>query len=208
MDESSTKIIKTKIVSIYGLPGEWKTFFASFLSFFYARVYSNVDFFSNWKKRNVTIKTMSDINNKIKYNDKLGILILDEAWVNVNARRSMSNDNIEYWQLAMYSRKYNINICIISQLERMADVYFREMSSYNFEMHSYYTGPNYLIFESLIKDRYWSIIWNKKFDFIKFANKRHYTYNTLDKSIISKEIAIDDDLIKSNTKIEINDYLI
>jgi hypothetical protein len=186
-DENSfevKKIIKTRIISIYGLPWEWKTFFASFLSYFYNRVYSNVDFFQNWKKKNITIKTMLDLETKIKYHDDVWILIIDETGANANSRNSMSERNQFFWRLAMYCRKYNINIVVISQLERMQDVYFREMSYYHFEMHSYFTGPNYLMFDAMIKDRFWNIIANKTFDLIKFSNYFKYTYNTLDKSLI------------------------
>lgn len=177
------KIIKTRIVSIYWLPWEWKTFFASFLSFFYDRVYSNVDFYHKWKKKNKTIKSFLDIEN-IWYSDTLWVLILDEAWANINSRESMSENNKKMWRLAMLSRKFNINIVVISQLERMQDIYYREMSFYHFEMHSYFTGPNYLMFDVMIKDRFWSIIWNKTLDLIKFSSVFRYTYNTLDKSLL------------------------
>lgn len=177
------KVIKSRIVSIYGLPGEWKSFIASFLSFFYWRVFSNVDFYENWKKKNKTIKSMLDID-KIEYSDNIGLLIIDEAWANVNARRSGSDRNIEFWKLAMYCRKKNIHIVIISQLERMADVYYREMSFYHFEMRSFFIWPNYLLFEATIKDRFQNILTVKTFDLIKFSNIYKYTYNTLDTSLI------------------------
>lgn len=186
MDESLVvqKIIKTRIISIYWLPWEWKTFFASFISFFYKRIYSNVDFFQNWKKRNITIKTLLDLETKIKYDDEVWLLIIDETGANANARDSMSEKNKFYWRLAMYCRKYNINIIVISQLERMQDVYFREMSFFHFEMRSFFTGPNYLLFESTIKDRFWNILAVKQFDLIAFSKLCKYTYNTLDKSLI------------------------
>jgi hypothetical protein len=177
------KIIKTRLISIYGLPWEGKTFFASFLSYFYNRVYSNVDFFEKWKKMNTSIKTFIDIE-QIKYSDTLGVLILDEAWANINARDSQSEQNKKMWRLAMLSRKKNINIVVISQLERMQDVYYREMSFYHFEMKSYFTWPNYLMFDIMIKDRFWNIIANKTLDLIKFSRICSYTYNTLDQSII------------------------
>lgn len=180
----SQKIIKTRIVSVYWLPGEWKTFFASFISYFYNRVYSNVDFYEKWKKVNITMKTVLDIETKIKYHDDKWVLIIDEWWANVNSRDSHSERNKIFGRLAMLSRKKNINIVIISQLERMQDVYYREMSFYHFEMHSYFTGPNYLMFDLMIKDRFWNIIWNKTLDLIKFANICKYTYNTLDTSLI------------------------
>lgn len=180
---SPQKIIKTRIISIYWLPGEWKTFFASFLSFFYKRVYSNVDFYQNWKKRNKTIKSFLDIEN-IKYDDEVWVLILDEAGANINSREAMSENNKKMWRLAMLSRKFNINIIVISQLERMQDVYYREMSFYHFEMRSYFTWPNYLLFDVMIKDRFWNIIANKTLDLIKFSRVFNYTYNTLDKSLL------------------------
>lgn len=184
-DQTITQtIIKTRIISIYWLPGEWKTFFATFLSMFYGRVYSNVDIFQNGKKKNITIKSIVDIEEKIKFHHERWLLIIDEWWANANSRESMSEKNKIYWRLAMYCRKYNVNIAMISQLERMQDVYYREMSYYHFEMHSRYTGPNYLMFEAMIKDRYGNIIANKEFDLIKTATKYKMSYNTLDKSLI------------------------
>lgn len=184
-DQTTTQtIIKTRIISIYWLPGEWKTFFATFLSMFYGRVYSNVDIFQNGKKKNITIKSIIDIEEKIKFHPERWLLIIDEWWANANSRESMSEKNKIYWRLAMYCRKYNVNIAMISQLERMQDVYYREMSYYHFEMHSRYTWPNYLMFEAMIKDRYGNIIANKEFDLIKTATKYKMSYNTLDKSLI------------------------
>ena len=177
------KIIKTRIISVYWLPWEWKTFFVSFLASFYDRVYSNVDFYRNWVKQNTTIKTELDLS-KIKYSDTKWLLVIDENGNNTNARDSMSDRNKFMNRLASYSRKYNINICTISQLERMQDVVFREMSFYNFEMRSYFTGPNYLMFDLMIKDRFGNIIWVKTLDLIKFSKICNYTYNTLDKSLI------------------------
>ena len=181
----TNKIIRTRIISIYWLPWEWKTFFATFLSMFYGRVYSNVDIFQNGKKKNITIKSIVDIEEKIKFHPERWLLIIDEWWANANSRESMSEKNKIYGRLAMYCRKYNVNIAMISQLERMQDVYYREMSYYHFEMHSYFTGPNYLMFEALIKDRHWNIIANKEFDLIKTATKYKMSYNTLDKSLIN-----------------------
>lgn len=184
-DFSQKKIIRAKIVMVYWLPWEWKTFFASFISFFYNRVYSNVDFYHRWKKKNTTIYTMLDLEKKIKYSNEKGLLIIDEAWANNNSRDSMSERNKFFWRLAMYCRKYNIDIMIISQLERMQDVYYREMAMYHFEMQSFFSWYNYIKFEVRIKDRYGNFVANKQLDLIRFSEKRHYTYNTLDKSLIS-----------------------
>lgn len=180
---SLQKIVKARIISIYGLPWEWKTFFASFLAWFYDRIFSNVDFYKNWKKINKTIKTMLDID-QIEFNENRGLIVIDEWWANANARRSMTDKNILFWRLWMYCRKKNCNVVMISQLERMADVYFKELSYYHFEISSYFSGPDYLMFEVQIKNRHWDLIKIVNYDLIKYSNKYKITYNTLDYSLI------------------------
>jgi len=180
---SLQKIVRTRIISIYWLPGEGKTFFASFLAWFYDRIYSNVDFFRNWKKINQTLKSMLDIE-KIEFNEQRGLLVIDEAWSNVNARRAASERNLIFGKLWMYCRKKNVNIVIISQLERMSDVYFRELSYYHFEISSFYSWYEYLMFNVSIKNRHGFLVKNMLYDLIKYSNKYKITYNTLDYSLI------------------------
>lgn len=59
---------------------------------------------------------------------------MDEGGVNNNARRSSSDANMEFGKLAMLGRKKNMDIFQISQLERMADVYYRELSECSIQM--------------------------------------------------------------------------
>lgn len=47
----------------------------------------------------------------------------------------------------MLARKKNLNVVTISQLERMTDVYFRELSKNSFNMHSWFVSPEKLMFE-------------------------------------------------------------
>jgi hypothetical protein len=95
--------------------------------------------------------------------------------------------NLLYSKVAIYSRKYNLNVVIISQLERMADVYFREMSTYHYHMRSWMTGPDYMMFEVTTKNRYGEILSIKEMDLIMWSRVFKYTYNTLDKSVIKAE---------------------
>ena len=59
----------------------------------------------------------------------------------------MSESNMEFGRLAMLGRKKNVNIIVISQLERMTDVYFRELSEYSFTMNSWFESSTKLMFE-------------------------------------------------------------
>ena len=84
-----------------------------------------------------TIQNIDDIE-KIQFSNIKGIVILDEGGINVNARRSSSEQNMEFGKLGMLGRKKNVNIIVISQLERMTDVYFRELASGSITMNSWF----------------------------------------------------------------------
>lgn len=106
--------ITTKTVIIRGDPGSGKTQLGWLLTLWYTRIYSNVDFFKNWKLMNKQVKYMSDIKN-IEFSETPGILLIDEMWVNGNSRKSMSKENIEFWELGMLQRKYNLYVVWIAQ---------------------------------------------------------------------------------------------
>lgn len=193
-----SKIIQNKIMWIYGLPGSWKTFFAMFLQSFYPRVYSNVDFirFDNfWKviKKSTRIEHMRDLN-AIKFEDRKWIAILDEGWVNISSRRSMSDSNLEFLELWMLWRKKNIDILVISQLERSIDVVMRELCKVSFTMQEFWENHR-LLFEAKITGRNDDIKWFYNFDLIKFANLTGWTYDTKDESRIKKDEKKKDDEI-------------
>lgn len=132
------------------------------------------------------IKTMSDIE-KIEYNEVKGVVVLDESGLNINSRRSASEDNMEYARLGMLGRKKNVDIIIIAQLERSVDVYFRELSTYTVEMKSFWEGSN-MQFEVTAKNRYGTTISVQHVDLIKWANKENYRYNSLESSEIQKKV--------------------
>lgn len=181
----TNKIIKNKIVSIVWRPWEWKTFFWVFLASFYKRIYANVDIFQGWKLLNKKIVNIWDVNS-ISYDDTKGVVLLDEWGINVNARKSMSDSNMEFWELAMLWRKKNVDIIIISQLKRMVDVYFRELANYVFEMRSYFVSKDYLMFECKVYNEYGWIQKVLKMDLIEFTNLTWITYDTKESSRIEK----------------------
>lgn len=130
--------LDVKSVLIFWDPGHWKTAMASVMSLDYKRVYSNVDFFIHRKKTNKRIKGMDDIN-KIPYDPLVkGVIIIDEMWVNGNARRSQSESNMTFGELDMLKRKKNCDLIWIAQLFRMFDVYQRELAALLIEMRKFH----------------------------------------------------------------------
>ena len=190
-----TKVVQNKIIGIYGLPWQGKTFFATYLASQYKIIYSNVEIMK-WVvdinenlitniKVNNDIKTILDVE-KIEYNDTKGIVVLDESGLNINSRRSASEDNMEYARIGMLWRKKNVDILIIAQLEFSVDKYFRELSSYTVEMKSYFDNGK-IMFEVTAKNRFGTIISVQNVDLVKWAEKEKYSYNSLESSEIKKK---------------------
>jgi len=180
--------VETKSVIIYWEPGSWKTQTAWLCSLWYERLYSNVDFYKHWKKRNETIKFISDIK-KLKFNEKPGLLILDEMWVNWNSRRSMSKQNIEFWQLGMLQRKFNIYTVWIAQQDFSFDKNQRLSASLILHCQAILRKNNTMLIrvtrEKVLRGQ------NKFFfdaewilNIISMQNALWYTYNQLDQSVI------------------------
>ena len=108
------------------------------------------------------------------------MVVIDEGGINLNARRSQSEGNMEFWKLAMLWRKKNVNIIVISQLERMPDVYIRELSASSFLMHSWFVSNDKLMFEYDLKDSEWNTIGTKFADLFEWSKMCHYEYDTLE----------------------------
>lgn len=197
------KVVQNKIIAIYWLPWQGKTFLATFLASQYRLIYSNVQILKGVTDRNWTVLYNQEVSNhiwsiedieKISYKETKGIVVLDESGLNINSRNSSSESNMQYARLGMLGRKKNVDILIIAQLERSVDVYFRELSSYSIEMRSYFENGG-IMFEATAKNRFWSIISVQNVDLVRWAEKEKYSYNSLESSQISakkkeKEIEI------------------
>lgn len=182
-------IVRNKIILILGRPGEWKTYLASFIASNYRRIYSNVNILDReWKPITNFIENIEDLK-KISFDPEKWVALLDEWWININARASWSKENRTYWELGMLGRKLNVDFIICAQLWRMIDVYFRELANYIFEMHAWFDRKDYLLFEARI---FWSggehIVKVARFDLFEWTRLTWFSYNTLDTSRISKKI--------------------
>ena len=139
--------IRNEIYTIFGKPGAGKTFFATYMASFHRRIYANYEIRRHGKLVNNMIRTIDDVE-RVPFSLEKGIVIIDEGGINANARRSSSDANMEFGRLAMLGRKKNVNIVMISQLERMSDVYFRELSGCTFTLHSWFEQGGRLMFET------------------------------------------------------------
>ena len=181
---SDHKIVKNHIYMISWLPGTGKSFFASYLASNYRIIYSNLEIKNQfWFVVNNKIKSIKDIQF-IEYHDDKGILITEEAGVNVSSRQSMSEENIEFSKLTKLSRKKNIDLIYISQLRRNVDIDIREMAIYKFEMNAYFIEKNRLMFEITIYDRWDKLLWVKEIDLTTWAEVYWWSYDTLEDSIL------------------------
>lgn len=180
-------IIQNKIISIVWFPWSWKTFLATFLSIWYPtdRIFGNIDIMRDGKRISKRINDIDDLD-LVQYDDRKGILILDEMGINANSRRSMTDANLKFWETAMLWRKKNVDIINCAQLNGMADKYFRDLSTYTFEMDSYFESSNYLMFKAKILNRAGRLIKSMKFDLFQLDKLSGYTYNTLESSRIQK----------------------
>jgi len=183
-------IIQNKVINIFGKPWTGKTFFASYIAYFYfltwGRIFSNVDFFykKNPIRVNKKIKQISDIKY-IEFQEKKWIIIIDESWLNINSRRSISNQNMEFAEMVFLWRKKNCDIVFIAQLDYSLDKYMRDLANANLQMESYFLRKNYLMFNCKIKK--WDYtVWYKEIDLIEFAKRSCFTYSTLESSKIEK----------------------
>lgn len=177
--------LKNKLMMINWLTWSWKSFFACYLSSFYERIICNFSIFYEWEKINESINTMLDIQ-WIDYSPIKWVCIIDESWLNINARRWMSQTNLDFIELSALSRKKNIDIIVISQVERMIDVVVRELCRCSFEMQSYFIWKDYLMFDITVQNRNWNLVKKISADLFKFTQKYHWTYDTKENSKIEK----------------------
>lgn len=116
---------------------------------------------------------------------------MDETGINLNSRRSSSDENIEGGKLPMLGRKKNIDIIAIGQLLYSIDKYYRDLASIIISMRSFWECGK-LKFEATVyrggSDLRPSDIINVwEFDLIFWANWTGIHYDTLETSIIRKK---------------------
>lgn len=176
-------IVQNKMILIVGDPWSWKSFMASLLGSFYQEIYSNIKIEYFWKQISNDIRSIDDIS-KISFSEKKGCIILDEAWVNMNSRRFMTDENMRYWELAMLWRKLNKDIYIIAQMDYTVDKSVRNLCRYTIHMRAWYSWKNYLMFEFDVMDRSGQLVSQKQIDLFEWARQSGFSYSSLESSRI------------------------
>lgn len=178
--------IQNVMYNFFGPPGSWKTIMAMHVASYYKRIYSNFEIKRFWKKVSNVYKEIEELW-EIPFNPIKGIIIVDEGWVNNNSRRSWSDMNMLFGELAMLWRKKNVDIIQISQLQRMADVYYRELAYKSIDMARPTKMPwNGLLFEYDITNQGGFFEGTIEIDLFDWMEKSGYTYDTLETSRISR----------------------
>lgn len=72
---------------------------------------------------------------------------MDESGVNINSRRSMSEQNLEISKLTFLSRKINCDLIYIGQIEGSIDKNIRDIATFTIHMNSWFAEKDYLVFE-------------------------------------------------------------
>lgn len=185
------RIIKNKTILIVWEPWSWKSFFASYIAYSYflnwANIFSNIDFFYKHKNNQINKKIWN--TNDLKYIDfqeKKWLIIIDEAGINANSRRSSSNKNLEFNELTFLGRKKNCDIIYIAQLDFSVDKYIRALASYTIKMNSYFIRKDYLLYEYEITVNEY-VGGYKEVDLILFQRETEFFYSSLESSKIEWE---------------------
>lgn len=178
--------IKFKNIIVYWNPWEWKTILSTMMVAPYTRIYSNVDYFRNWKKLNMRINKIKDLN-MITFSPTPWIVIIDEWWVNVNSRLSLSKENIEFGELVFLWRKINCYFVWISQRFKSMDLNQRDLADLVIKMYKISRYDKHPLFiatrEKMIKNRLtFDAEW--KVDIISWLKYTKRSYNTLESSKI------------------------
>lgn len=191
------QVIKNHQAIICGPPWSWKTLFAIWLAVndyfvYWGPIYANFSIYRKyWKtEKEITtyIKSIADIE-KLKFNPKKWVVIIDEAWLNNNSRRSSSNKNLEMAKLSMLWRKLNVDIISIAQLDYSIDKYNRDLAKCIFHMYSYFYKKNYLKFiVTVCEYSNWNqrILTKVEHDLFRWMEDAWYKYNTKQTSLLEK----------------------
>jgi len=175
---SKQQVIQSKIYVIVGKPGAGKTLFATMLGSYHRIIWANYEIKYKGKVCNNLIQDIADLQ-KIQFSKDKQMSIVDEGGLNNNSRRSSSDSNLLFAELAILSRKKNTNVIMISQLERMSDVYYRELAECIFEMKSWFVSGGRLMFEYSVT-RNGEIEGSKFVDLFKWMEEYGYEYDTLE----------------------------
>lgn len=184
------KEIDTKTFIIYWKMRNWKTLNAICMGLdYYPRIYSNVNIYQNGKSIVNFLEDYQAIKN-IRFSYTPGILIIDEAWLNVNSKDTFNKDNRLMAEVLFLIWKKNLSLIWIAQRFGSIDINARELADVIIEMKKFYkTWLNHPIFTAIKQKQKWQKLeWINSYEYDSIAILKYYwiTYDQLSESRLSK----------------------
>jgi chloramphenicol 3-O-phosphotransferase len=93
---SESTIVQNRLIMVTWIPWSWKSFMAALLGSIYREIHSNLKIDYYWIQVSNDLYDINQIE-KIKFNETKWCIILDEAWINMNSRKFMTDENQLYW---------------------------------------------------------------------------------------------------------------
>ena len=182
--------IDTKTFIIYWKMRNGKTLNAVCMALdFYPRIYSNVNIYQNGKSIVNFLESYQDIKN-IRFSYTPGVLIIDEAGLNVNSKDTFWKDNRLMQEVLFLIGKKNLSLIWIAQRFNSIDINARELADAIIEMRKFYrTGVKHPLFTAVKqKQKGQKLEWINSYEYDSIAILKYYwiTYNQLEESKLSK----------------------
>lgn len=190
------------VFSVIGRRGSGKTQLANLIASDYPVVYANY-----WLKIkgckvyrfSGTLNFGSDGNAYLgnillqKTNHK-EIIVVDEAWINYNSKKFQSQENMDFSEFVVVSRKYNKDIVFITTQDYSINKDFRFETNYWFNCQKHFDeeGKFYTLVEKLVLNRKTGdieLLDDFKCYWVDLMEKIGIKYDTTDIAKISKEPA-------------------
>jgi Holliday junction resolvase len=116
----------SEIIGIFGLQGSGKTMYLTYLG---KRDYEEgKTIYSNYHLNNIPYVPIASLDDIDKIKD--GTFLIDECWLWLFSRTSMTKLNQELLKIIMLNRKRGVNIYYTAQLSRSVDVLLKEVTNY------------------------------------------------------------------------------
>lgn len=193
-----SKFLENYVFSIIWERWAWKTQLASILASDYWVVYSNFQLkIENTKvyKYDWTLNFREDgpylWNIKLEKSDNKEIILVDEAGVNYNSKKSQSKENMDFSEFVIVSRKFNKDLVFITTQDYSINKDFRFETNFRFNCIKKFDEENnfYTLVEKLKLNRNkWNIelIDDYKMYWLALMELKGIEYDTTDIAKIKK----------------------
>lgn len=147
------------------------------------RIYSNTPIYKDEKIINIPLSLESIQNIRFSYTP--GLIIVDEAGLNFNSRKGMTDANGIFSELQFLMRKINCSVIWIAQRFKSIDINARDTTDLIIKMDKIKRYGRPPLFVATREVYFWNEpynFWTFRIDPLDFFKKKNITYETLTKS--------------------------